>query len=232
MLITLEQIVKDLLAEQGHYTTHDYLRLLHIANRGLRELTFDVLGKTKVTILEVNSSMKIDLPSDYVDYEFVGVVNEDYRLEPLGMQRRIPLTGDVNDNTEFDDSYHFILGGIYGLGGGQNKNGYYAPTVDLENGTMTLASMYTGATVYLEYISDGSVTDGLTVIHPYAAEALLAWTYWRSIHKNRSIAQSERQAAKADYFRERRVARARLKSFTKEEALQQFRKGFKQSPKL
>jgi hypothetical protein len=38
--------------------------------------------------------------------------------------------------------------------------------------------------------------------------------------------------ARKDYFNEKRLARARLSSFTKEEALQQIRKGFKQSPKL
>jgi len=232
MYITLDEIVNDLLGDEGRVTSHDYLRLLHIANRGLKELTFDILGSTKVTLLEVNSSMKLDLPGDFLDYEFIGVVNNDNTLEPLGFKNNIPLTGNVNHKAEYHDEYHFVNGGLFGLGGGQNKNGYYSPQVDMENNTMTLASSNVGDTIYLEYLSDGRAEGGLTVIHPYAQEALISWTYWKSIQKSRAYPQSEKQAARKDYYNDKRVARARLKSFTKEEAMQQFRKGFKMSPKL
>jgi hypothetical protein len=46
------------------------------------------------------------------------------------------------------------------------------------------------------------------------------------------VAQSEKQAARQDWFNEKRRARSRLQSFTKEEALNAIRKGFKQSPKV
>ena len=39
-------------------------------------------------------------------------------------------------------------------------------------------------------------------------------------------------AAKSEYYNNKRLARARLLSFTKQEALQTTRKSFKQSPKL
>jgi hypothetical protein len=222
----------NLIAEQGHLTTHDRLRLLHIANRGLKELTFDILGSTKVSIIDVDSTLRIDLPADYIDYEFVGVIDGDNRLNPLGFNNRIPLGGGVNQNTQFDDSYHYVNGGLFGIGGGQNSDGYYSPKIDEENMQMILSSVAVGLTVYLEYISDGRQTDGLTVIHPYAEEALMSWIYWKSIQRSRHFPQSEKQAARRDYYNDKRNARKRLKSFTKEEAMQQFRKGFKQAPKI
>ena len=232
MNITVDQVVTNLIAEQGHLTTHDRLRLLHIANRGLKELTYDVLGSTKVTLIDVDNTLRIDLPVDYLDYEFVGVIDGNYRLEPLGFNNRIPLYGSVNNQTEFDDQYVAVNGGMFGIGGGQNRNGYFSPKIDEENNQMILSSVAVGLTVYLEYISDGRDTDGLTVIHPYAEEALMSWIYWKSIQRSRHFPQSEKQAARKDYYNDKRLALSRLKAFTKEEALQQFRKGFKQSPKL
>jgi len=232
MYISVDQIVTNLIAEQGHLTTHDHLRLLHIANRGLKELTFDILGSTKVVNLTTDSSLRVDLPDDFLDYIFIGIINNDYILETLGASDEIPLVGDVNDLTNFDEKYYSFNGGLFGVGGGQNDNGYYSPNIDIENNQLVLSSFEVGSTIYLKYISDGRATDGLTVIHPYAEEALMSWIYWKSIQRSRHFAQSEKQAARADYYNDKRLAKARLKSFTKEEALQQFRKSFKQSPKL
>jgi hypothetical protein len=41
----------------------------------------------------------------------------------------------------------------------------------------------------------------------------------------------EKARARQEYYNEKRLANARLKSFTKEEALKTIRKNFKQSPK-
>ena len=46
--VTVDEIVRRLISDEGKNTTHDYLRLLHIANRGLKELTHDVLGDIQV----------------------------------------------------------------------------------------------------------------------------------------------------------------------------------------
>ncbi len=42
---------------------------------------------------------------------------------------------------------------------------------------------------------------------------------------------AEKMRAKQEYYNEKRLANARMKSFTKEEALKTIRKNFKQSPK-
>jgi hypothetical protein len=228
---TVDEIVRNVLGDEGKVTTHEYLRHLHIANRGLKELTFDVLGDTKVVVLAVDNTLRVDLPGDYIDYVFIGVVNGDYRLETLGRDAAIPVDSDTNVNTEGSPEYHYIYGSLFGLGGGQNQNGYYAPKIDYENWQIILSSISAGQTIYLEYISDGRQEGGQNLVHPYAEEALVSYVYWKSIQRKRGIPANDKLMARKDWYNEKRLASARLKGFTKEEALQQIRKGFKQSPR-
>lgn len=230
--ITLDDIVKDVLSDQEKYTTHEYLRLLNMAHRGLKELVFDILGSRKVDLLEVSSSLRIDLPSDYVDYIFVGLVGSDGRISPLGFRTNIPLVGTQNTQTPPVEDVGYINGGVFGYGGGQNTNGYYSPIVDEDNGQMILTSISAGKFIYLEYLSDGMSDTGDTVVHPYAAEALISFVHWKDVQYKSSFSSNEKYSRRSEYYNEKRKARARMKAFTKEEALQQARKGFKQAPKI
>lgn len=238
MTVTLDEIVRTVQSDMGMNTTHDYLRLLHIAQRGLKELTFDILGSSKIDLLEVSSALRIDLPSDFIDYTFIGLVADNGTLVPLGSKDNIPRVGTGNtlpqlaSETIYNDENVIGMGGIYGNGGGQNSYGYYAPQIDIDNEQIVLTSIAAGKWVYLEYIGDGSVTTGHSVIHPYAEEALASYIYWKAIQRRRNYPQSEKQAARQDWYNEKRKSRSRLKSFTKEEALQTIRKGFKQAPKV
>jgi len=238
-MVTLDRIVRDLLSQEGMNTTHNYLRYLRIANKGLKELTFDILGDTKVDLLEVSAALRIDLPTDYIDYTYVGIVGSDGYLHTLGSKRNIPGVGTTNVTAQDNIAYPYLdglygSGAIFGNGGGQNSNGYYSPQIDRTASPeqMILTSIAAGKFVYLEYISDGRATDDLTKIHPYAEEALTAYIYWKSIQRKRRVPNIEKSDARMDYYNEKRLARSRLVAFTKEEALQTVRKGFKQAPKV
>jgi hypothetical protein len=65
-----------------------------------------------------------------------------------------------------------------------------------------------------------------------AEEALKSYIYWKYIQRKRGVPFGEKQLAKRDYYNEKRLANARLKSFTKDEAMQSSRKAYKQSPKI
>jgi len=233
-MITLDEVVRSVLSEEGRNTTHEYLRYLNIANRGLKQLTFDVVGDTQVTLLAVDEdTLRADLPTGFISHSFVGLVGNDGYLHSLGARRDIPKLGAANAAAQIETIGTDRFGGVFGAGGGQNENGYYQPEVDRENNQMIFAATESGAIVYLEYVSDGSVaTTNETVIPEYAEEALMSFIYWKSIQKKRGISLSEKALAKQDFFNEKRLARARICSFTKEEALQTARKGFKLSPKL
>jgi len=230
---TLDEVVRELLIEEGMNTTHNYLRYLTIANRGLKELTYDVLGSTKVMLLTVGNTMRIDLPVDFTDYSFVGIIASDGRVHTMGNRKNIPLVGTQNTVAQQSDDYAFYYGGVFGYGGGQNEHGYYSPKIDYDNWQMVFSSTEVGKVIYLEYISDGRAEGGETVIHPYAVEALIAWTYWKSIvRRRRGVTTNDKEEARRTYYNEKRLARARVCGFTKEESLQQIRKGYKQSPKF
>jgi hypothetical protein len=228
---TLDSIVRELLIEENKNSTHEYLRYLTIANKGLKELTFDVLGSTKATLLTVDSTLRVDLPDDFVDYTFVGLIKSDGRLHYIGARRDIPTAGTTAQYTNKPDDFYYYHGGVFGYGGGQNRNGYYKPSIDFENWQMLFTSMYSGTVIYMEYISDGRAQGGNTIVHPYCEEAVAAYTYWKTIQRRRGIPQVDKEAARRDWYNEKRLAKSRMVSFTKEEALQNIRKGFKQAPK-
>ena len=66
----------------------------------------------------------------------------------------------------------------------------------------------------------------------YAEEALMSYMYYKIIERKSSIPANEKARARTEYYNERRKANARMKSFTKEEALKTIRKNYKQSPKF
>jgi len=231
--ITLDEIVRSVLADQEKYTTHEYTRLLGLAYRGLRELTFDTLGHVKVEVLTILDSLRADLPDDYMDYTFVGVLGDNNRIEPLGIDRNIPASNSDNTGvTRPLDETASIYYPLFGIGGGQNNNGYYTPNIDIENNQMIFSSMNAGDLVYLEYLSNGRYDGSRSVVHPYAEEALISYVYWKSIVRKRNVGAGEKREAERIYYNEKRLARARTASFTKEELMQTIRKGYKQAPSL
>lgn len=230
-MVTTSAIVRDILNQEGRNTTHNYLKYLNYANKGLKELTYDVLGQTKIVLLEIDSALRIDLPTGFIDYTFVGVLGNDGYLHPLGSRRNIPEYGTGNLLIQSDGAYFNNFGGVFGQGGGQNQNGYYQPQIDMDNMQMIFGAKNVGDVIYLEYISDGRVTGNNTVVPEYAEEALMAWIYWKSIQRIRGVPQNEKWEARKEYYNQKRLAVARTCSFTKQEALETIRKGYKSSPK-
>lgn len=230
-MVTTDTIARNIMIQEGRNTTHNYLRYLNYANLGLKELTYDVLGETKIVLLEIDGTLRVDLPSGFVDYTFVGVLGNDGLVHPLGSKGDIPKYGTGNLLIQADNISHSVEGGIFGQGGGQNQNGYYQPQIDMENMQMIFGAKNVGDVIYLEYISDGRVTGNNSVVPEYAEEALMAYVYWKSIQRIRNVPQNEKYESRREYYNQKRLARARTCSFTKQEALQTIRKGFKQAPK-
>ena len=237
MYIKVEDIVNDVLIEEGKTSQNDFLRYFKLALNGLKELSFDVGGNVKTVELIVSpSSLTVDLPNDYVKYTKIAVYGSDGDLHPLGIRNHKSLIKStstsiaVNDD-EINPTYYEYTQ-EYGIGGGNNANGYYR--VDSENRTIQFTSSLSGEKIILEYISNSNigVKEKAVVVHEFSADALRAYIYWKSIQRKRGIAPGDKQLAKGEYYNSKRMARARMSSFTKQEALQTTRKAFKQSPKI
>ena len=237
MYVELEEIINDLLVEEGKTSENDFLRYFKLGMNGMKELNFDVAGGIRTVELLVDSNaLTVDLPSDYVKYTKIGVYGKDGDVHPLGLRTDKSLISTVvNDIATNDDELnptYFEYSQEYGIGGGNNANGYYR--VDTEGSTIQFTSALSSKKVIIEYISNSLIhpTEGKVVVHEFLVDAVKSYIYWKSIQRRRGIDIGEKDSAKVDWYNQKRVARARMLSFNKQEALQTIRKSFKQAPKL
>jgi|TARA_R100000149_G_scaffold59828_1_gene28846 hypothetical protein len=237
--VTLEEVVNELLIDEGKNTQAEFLRYYNIGLRGLKELNFDVVRMIKAVELSVSESTNtITLPSDYVKFINIAVLGSDGDLHYLGRREKLNLVDGATPPSPESDSNFFDnvdegVYGRYGFGGGNNANGYYRENLD--DNTIEFSSI-TGQLekIILEYISDGSqsLTGDNIKVHTFAQEALTSFIYWKSIQRKRGINANEKLFARKEFYNQKRLARARMNTFNKYEALQTTRKAFKQAPKL
>ena len=118
-------------------------------------------------------------------------------------------------------------GRLYGYGGG-HYSGEYRINIEEDRIELTLGTGV--AEIYIEYIADEARATNPSV-HAYAEQAVRSYIYYKLIDRKSNVPAVEKARARQEYYNERRLANARLKSFSKEEALKTIRKNFKQSPK-
>lgn len=118
-------------------------------------------------------------------------------------------------------------GSLYGLGGGHYSGEY---RLNNEQNRIEIAASDNYDFVVIEYIADQARSEN-PAINIYAENALRSYIYYRIIERKSSVPYNEKMRARQEYFNERRIANARIKSFSKEEALKTIRKNFKLSPK-
>ena len=240
---TLDKVVRGLIIEQGKNSENEYQRFAQLGIFGLKELSFDTLRQIKTKKITVKSNGSVDLPDDYVTYLKIGKHGNDDRVHWLALDSKRYLGTDSKSNTSSGetDDYAYVFrnyllngerGQMYGLGGGNNANGYYRE--DKDNNTILFSSGNVGDEIVLEYISDGitGLSSDQIRVHVFSEEALRSFIHWKSIQRKRNIPQYEKEGARRDYYNEKRLARARMSKFTKEEALTYSRKAFKLSPKM
>ena len=123
--------------------------------------------------------------------------------------------------------YQNNIGQIYGLGGGFYEGEY---RLNLDQNRIEFSSNNSVNEIVIEYIADEARSVNPTV-HIEAEEALRSYIYYKIIERKSSVPMAEKARARSEYYNERRKANARLKAFSKEEALKTIRKNFKQAPK-
>lgn len=154
------------------------------------------------------------------------------RIDSKSSTGKSPTLSD--DISSGFDSYvfrNYIYGArnaMYGIGGG---NLYGQFRVNLDQNRIELESNSSIEEVVIEYVADEARSKNPS-IHVYLEEALMAYMYYKIIERKASVPANEKARARQEYYNERRKANARIKSFTKEEALKTIRKNFKQGPKF
>ena len=123
--------------------------------------------------------------------------------------------------------YQGGVGRLYGAGGGHHRGEY---RINLDQNRIEIDTDSAVSEVVIEYVADEARSTN-PVIHVYAEEALRCFIYYKLCERKSSVPANEKARARAEYYNERRKAKARLGNFTKDEALKTIRKNFKQSPK-
>ena len=141
--------------------------------------------------------------------------------------------GSDSGNGDLD---HFIfenylfqggIGRLYGLGGGHLAGEY---RVNLDQNRIEIDADSDTTEVVLEYIADEARSTN-PVIHVYAEEALRSYIYYKLCERKSTVPANEKARARREYYNDRRLAKARLGNFSKEEALKTIRKNYMQAPK-
>ena len=239
--VSLEQIVTDFVFS---IDSDDYVNnvsdtmVRNLALRGIRDLGFDIMKRIKAANLNVSATNTVTLPADYVDLLKIGIVGEDGLVYVFGENKNKNLLANYAGNLPdyllgySDFIYRNFVnsttdGRLYGYGGGHYSGEY---RINLEENRIELTLGTGTSTVYIEYIADEALAENPSV-HVYAEQAIRAYIYYHLVERKSNVPAVEKARARQEYYNERRLANARLKSFSKEEALKTIRKNFVQSPK-
>ena len=248
------------LSEDDYVSNVPDYHVYNLALRGAREMTFDIAQKVKALKLEVNTDLNtVELPDDYVDFVRIGAVGNDGLFYAFKENRNIdmsmayvtdtagnPIDSDsdgvydrknvknVNPSVDYTENYidarylyDSMNGGWYGYGGAHSDSQF---RINHDQNRIELPSNNGLEHVFVEYIADTALETN-PCVHVYTEEALRQYIYMKIIERKASVPMMEKQRARAEYFNEFRRAKARLNSFSKEEALYTIRKNTKQSPK-
>ena len=206
---------------------------------GAREIGFDVAQRIKSVKLTVDQSLgTAELPTDYVQMTKIGTLGTDGLVYVWAVNDNMNLGIQPNnqDNQYLADldSYVFnnylytsSLGRLYGLGGGQGAGQY---RMNLVENRIEIAQDNNVDNVVIEYIADEAKSD-CPLVPVFAEQAVKAYMYYNIVQRKTSVPANEKARARSEYYNERRLANARMKSWSKDQAMQVIRQNFKLSPK-
>ena len=187
-----------------------------------------VLGQNK----NLNYSRKLTTADSTSDSD-QGPLNIDANLIINREDDKDATAGSDSGNGDLD---HFIfenylfqggIGRLYGLGGGHLAGEY---RVNLDQNRIEIDTDSGSSEVVLEYIADEARSTN-PVIHVYAEEALRSYMYYKLCERKSTVPANEKARARQEYYNDRRLAKARLSNFSKEEALKTIRKNYLLAPK-
>ncbi len=244
--MTLDALVREYLLENGK-TENEYFKHLQLSISGLREFNMDLSGVPITVILPVNANLTVDLPEGYINYIRIAVADRLGNLHSLGLNDKMsfirsfdkcgnlqPTNNQATASTAngnfigtfegFADNWRNgeLMGRFFGIGGGNNANGYYR--IDQQHGVIQLQCNH-ASTIVLEYLSDLSLVNGHFQVHPFIIYAIKRWIGWQALLNNSRAALGAVQQAERYYNLAYRNAIKRFTSGTLEEWYAVFRSG-------
>lgn len=234
----LGTIVDEYIIERGSDTRHNYSRLLNIAIRGLKQMTYDISGTPTYEILELDANGRADVPKGMVkliQMSFMtngGLVpiaptdtKNPWTLNTQGEDVRpvtesLPSTADA---TAYDTYFApdiaaarwkngEFIGHVF-AGGGGNPFTYLH---NYDTNKFEFSSNVSG-TIVAEILKNPQLINGKFKVHPYIEDVLLKFIYHRDINMKKSIPIAEKERARRDYYAAKNWARMQLFSKSKDD---------------
>lgn len=245
----LEEVVREFYIEDLGLSQLDdrYPRFLQIAATGLQELNHDLKTIVTEVILPVNANDTVDLPSNYIDYMVIGVVDGGV-ISSLGLNNNMSKRtnddcGNIQDvqSVSDNDSGHFsynasnhtkdgqFSGRNFGSGGGGNSNGTYK--VNKQEGYISLMNVSVEE-IILRYMATITQVDGSFMVEEFLVDSIKSFMWHRYVRRMRSYGIGDKQIAEADFNSKRKIALKRGNRFTIPEFMNAFRSGYRSSPNI
>jgi hypothetical protein len=196
----------------------DYTKIGTIGGDGL----VYVFGENKN--LNYSQAYDLDASGNKIDSDGDGVYD---RVDSKDSTPELPGYKGTESHIFRNYLHESTEGRMYGAGGGQYGGEF---RINYDQNRIELGTVGGIDTIVIEYIADEARSNNPS-IHIYAESALRAYVYYKLIERKSTVPMNEKMRARTEYYNERRIANARLKSFTKEEALKTIRKNFTQAPK-
>lgn len=205
------------------------------------ELPNDFIDYTKIGVLDdcgqvqvLGVNNKINYAGSYLLDNTGGALLDSDGVEILS-EKEVSDCANTNNGIGagfFFNNYYAgnTNGRLFGLGGGNNKRGYYRfNTMDNRIELSTEQDWSNG--IILEYIADESMLSDPTI--PIEAEAMVRdYIYFRMISNKTNVPQSAIQVAERRFRSSKRRGVFKRNMFTKAELAQTLNKRFQASPKF
>lgn len=234
--IPLDECINGYISE-SEQSNHKFWKLWHLAFRLMTELGIDFFFQIRSVKLPINPNYTVSLPSDYLQYSKIGVLNGVGEIIPLKYNEKLTTYAEfspdrlqkTDDNTLFNlfqfNSpiwYNFWNGSmfttLYGLPSGAPFVGSFK--IDDANGVILLDQNFSYPYIMLEYLT--SPVEGQQYYIPIQFEealiAGLAWLDIRSIPSSRRGNLGDKRDRRHEFYNQRRLAWARYKPFNLQEA--------------
>lgn len=234
--IQLDEVINSYL-DRSEQSIHKFYKCWNLAFDGMQELGIDFFYQIKSVKLPINPNFTVTLPSDYLQYSKVGVLNDVGEIIPLKYNDKLTTYAQFSpervqktqDNTLFNFYsfntpiwYNFWTGNsfttLYGMPSGAPFVGNFK--IDNNSGVILFNENFSYDYVMLEYIS-APQQDQVYYVPFQFKEPLIWWLAWQDIAMiptSRKGNLGDKEQRKRNYYNQRRLAWARYRPLHLEEA--------------
>jgi len=223
--------------DESEQSVHKFFKLWQLSFRLMTDLGLDFFYQIKSVKLPINPNFTVDLPSDYLQYSKIGVLNDLGEIIPLKYNDKLTTYAEFSsdrfqktqDNTLFNIFqfntpiwYNFWTGNsfstLYGMPSGAPFVGSFK--IDNNAGVILLNETFQYSYLMLEYLAEPQQGQQyyIPIQFKEAMIAGLAWLDIRSVPSSRRGNLGDKQQRRHEFYNQRRLGWSRYRPLHLEEA--------------